>query len=148
MSSGSYRSKRLQRRKYRVSLRGKVYEVEVEDGQAVLLSEYEADAPAGTAASGASSAAGNEPDASEDAANTARRTHGRGAHEVKAPMPGNIVDVKVKTGDHVKNGQVLMILESMKMENDIISTVEGTVRDLPVSKGSAVSTGDLLAAIS
>ena len=134
--------------KYRVTLRGKVYEVEVEDGQAVLLSEYEAAAPAGVKTDAAADASEDRTDASAADEKTARKTVGRGAHAVKAPMPGNIVDVKVKVGDHVKNGQVLMILESMKMENDIVSAADGTVTELLVSKGSVVSTGDMMAAIS
>ena len=62
-------------------------------------------------------------------------------------MPGTINDVRVKTGDSVKKGQVLLILEAMKMENEIISNSDGTVKSVNVSKGASVSAGDVLITI-
>ena len=107
--------------KYKVTLNQKVYEVEVEAGKAVLLDEYEACAPAPAAAPAAPAGAA-------------------GAVAVKAPMPGNILDVKVSAGASVKAGDVLVILEAMKMENEILAPQDGTVAQVIVSKGSTVET--------
>ena len=62
-------------------------------------------------------------------------------------MPGNILSVNVKNGDAVKKGDILMILEAMKMENEILAPADGTVTSLSVQKGSTVETGTLLCAI-
>lgn len=66
---------------------------------------------------------------------------------VKAPMPGTINDVKVIQGQSVKSGQVLLILEAMKMENEIMSPKDGIVKSVYTSKGSSVNTGDVLIVI-
>lgn len=70
-----------------------------------------------------------------------------GGTSVKAPMPGNILDVKVNVGDTVSEGQVLMVLEAMKMENDIVAPKAGTVASVNVKKGDSVNRDDLLASI-
>jgi biotin carboxyl carrier protein len=62
-------------------------------------------------------------------------------------MPGTILDVIVKPGDAVKEDQVLLILEAMKMENEIVSTVTGTVESIAVTKGASVNSGDVLISI-
>ena len=67
-----------------------------------------------------------------------------GAVTVKAPMPGNILDVKVAAGASVKAGDVLVILEAMKMENEIVAPQDGTVASINVNKGDTVSSGDVL----
>ena len=67
-----------------------------------------------------------------------------GAVEVKAPMPGNILDVKVAVGASVKAGDVLVILEAMKMENEIVAPQDGTVASVNVNKGDTVNSGDTL----
>ena len=67
-----------------------------------------------------------------------------GAVTVKAPMPGNILDVKVKAGDSVKAGDTLLILEAMKMENEILAPQDGTVASVNVNKGDTVNSGDVL----
>ena len=67
-----------------------------------------------------------------------------GAVTVKAPMPGNILDVKVKAGASVKAGDVLVILEAMKMENEILAPQDGTVASVNVNKGDTVNSGDVL----
>lgn len=67
-----------------------------------------------------------------------------GSVVVSAPMPGNILDVKVKPGDSVKAGDVLMILEAMKMENEISAPQDGTVAGVNVRKGDTVNSGDTL----
>ena len=67
-----------------------------------------------------------------------------GGEPVKAPMPGNILDVKVKVGDTVKAGTVLCVLEAMKMENEIPAPKDGKVAQVVVTKGATVGAGDTL----
>ena len=111
--------------KYKVTLNNRVYEVEVEAGQAMLLDEYEAAAPAAPAAPVVTGA--GEP--------------------VTAPMPGTILKVNVTQGQAVKAGTVLCILEAMKMENEIMTSKDGTVTQILVSKGATVDTGAPLVVI-
>lgn len=130
--------------KYKVTLNGKTYEVEVEQGKAVLLDEYEAlaPAPAAPAAAPAASAAAPAP-----AAAPAAPVNLAAGETVTAPMPGNILRVDVAQGDTVKSGQVLVILEAMKMENEIVAPKDGTVAQVVTSKGSVVDTGSPLIVI-
>ncbi len=121
--------------KYKVTLNGRTYEVEVENGKAMLLSEYEAVAPAPVAAAPAVAAPAAAP-----AAPAAPAVTGAG-EAVNAPMPGNILKVNVNVGDKVKAGTVLVVLEAMKMENEIMAPKDGTVTQVLVSKGSTVDTG-------
>ena len=127
--------------KYKVTLNGRTYEVEVEAGKAMLLSEYEAIAPAPAAAAPAAA-----PAAAAPAAPAAPVVTGAG-EAVSAPMPGNILKVNVKAGDAVKSGTVLVVLEAMKMENEIMAPKDGTVTQVLVSKGSTVDTGAPLVVI-
>ena len=130
--------------KYKVTLNGRTYEVEVEAGKAMLLSEYEAVAPAAPAA--AAPAAAPAAAAAAPAAPAAPVVTGAG-EAVNAPMPGNILKVNVKAGDAVKSGTVLVVLEAMKMENEIMAPKDGTVTQVLVSKGSTVDTGAPLVVI-
>ena len=130
--------------KYKVTLNGRTYEVEVEAGKAMLLSEYEAVAPAAPAA--AAPAAAPAPAAAAPAAPAAPAVTGSG-EAVNAPMPGNILKVNVNVGDAVKSGAVLVVLEAMKMENEIMAPKDGTVTQVLVSKGSTVDTGAALVVI-
>lgn len=66
---------------------------------------------------------------------------------ITAPMPGSVLDVKVNLGDKVSVGDVVMLLEAMKMEIEVTSTVNGTVKAITVSKGSSVNTGDVLVTV-
>ena len=66
---------------------------------------------------------------------------------MKAPMPGTIVDVKVNVGDSVERAQVVIIMEAMKMENEIVAPVAGTVQAIRVKKGDSVNVGDVMAVI-
>ena len=70
-----------------------------------------------------------------------------GAKTIDAPMPGVIIDVNVNTGDTVKRGDILLILEAMKMENEIVSPVDGKITSVNVSKGASVNAGDVLLSI-
>ena len=124
--------------KYKVTLNGRTYEVEVEAGKAMLLDEYEAIAPsAPVAAPVAAAPAAAAP--APAAAPAAPAVTGAG-DAVKAPMPGTILKVNVQNGQAVKEGDVLVVLEAMKMENEILAPKAGTITQVLVSKGSTVDT--------
>ncbi len=126
--------------KYKVTLNNRVYEVEVEMGQAMLIDEYDAVAPAAPAAPIAVPAAPAAPAAVPAAALASGEV-------VKAPMPGNILKINVAPGQKVEEGDVLIVLEAMKMENEIVATKSGTVAQVAVSKGAVVETGAPLVVI-
>ena len=130
--------------KYKVTLNGRTYEVEVEAAEAMLLSEYEAIAPAPAAA--APVAAPVAAPAAAPVAAAAPAVTGAG-EAVNAPMPGTILKVNVSQGQAVKEGDVLCVLEAMKMENEIMAPKAGTVTQVVVAKGSSVNTGDALVVI-
>lgn len=131
--------------KYKVTLNGKTYEVEVEQGKAVLLDEYEALAPAPVAAAVPAAAPAAAPVAAPAA--SAAPVNLEAGEAVNAPMPGNILRIDVAKGDTVKAGQVLVILEAMKMENEIVAPKDGTVAQVVTSKGAVVDTGSPLIVI-
>ena len=116
-----------------VTVNGVAYNVTVEEGTgAAAASAPVAAAPTAAPAPAAAPAA---PAAPAGAA---------GSVTVTAPMPGNILDVKVKAGDSVKAGDTLLILEAMKMENEISAPQDGTIASVNVRKGDVVNSGDLL----
>ena len=118
-------------KKYRVNVNGTVYEVELEEMTGAPS------APAAPAAAPAAPAA----------APAAPAAPAAGGEKVTSPMPGTILSVNVAAGDAVKRGQVLMILEAMKMENEIMCPCDGTVASVSVTKGAAVESGTLLCTI-
>lgn len=118
--------------KYKVTLNNRVYEVEVEMGQAMLIDEYDAVAPAAPAPAAP---------AVVSAASAAPAAALASGEVVKSPMPGNILKINVAPGQKVEEGDVLMVLEAMKMENEIVATKSGTVAQIAVSKGAVVETG-------
>ena len=125
--------------KYKVTLEGRTYEVEVVAGKAMCVAEYEAFVPAAPAPVAAPAAA---PVAAAPAAAPAAPAAAAVAGEaVTAPMPGNILKVNVTAGQAVKEGDLLLVLEAMKMENEIFAPCNGTVAQVLVSKGSTVDTG-------
>lgn len=118
-------------KKYRVNVNGTTYEVEVEEISGASAAAAAA-APAAPAAAPAAPAASAAP---------------AGGEQILSPMPGNILDVRVNAGDAVKAGQVLMILEAMKMENEIMAPHDGKVASVSVKKGDTVEPDTLLCVI-
>ena len=108
---------------YKVVVNGTAYEVSVEEISAADVKATPAAAPAPVAAAPA------------------------GGEKVEAPMPGTILDVKVAQGQAVKKGELVAILEAMKMENEIFAPVDGTIASVNVTKGTAVDNGTLLCVI-
>ena len=118
--------------KYKVTLNNRTYEVEVEAGRAMLIDEYEAYAPAPIAPAAPAAAA---PAAAAPAVSVAA------GEVVKSPMPGNILKINVSLGQKVNEGDALLILEAMKMENEVVAPKSGTIAQIIVSKGAVVETG-------
>ena len=77
----------------------------------------------------------------------AAKSAGAGSIKVASPMPGKILDVKANVGDAVKKGQVILILEAMKMENEVVAPEDGTVASIDVASGATVEAGDTLATL-
>jgi len=128
--------------KYIVTINNKKYEVEVERGKANIISTT--DLPAQTVQPAAAAPTQTVPSPSPSPSAVQQNVSGQ---PVKAPMPGTILDVNVNQGAAVKKGDVLFILEAMKMENEITAPVDGVVAQISTSRGSSVNTGDLLAVL-
>ena len=131
--------------KYKVTLNNRTYEVEVEQGEAMLVDEYEAFAPAPAAPVAAAPVAA-APAAAAPAPAPAAAALAAG-EVVKSPMPGNILKINVSQGQAVKEGDVLIVLEAMKMENEITAPKAGSIAQIAVSKGQVVETGSPLVVI-
>ena len=128
--------------KYKITLKGRTYEVVVEHGEAMVLAEYEAQAPVPPAAAAAPAA----PAAAPAAPAPAPAAVSAGT-KVDSPLPGNVLNVKVSVGQAVKEGDVLVIIEAMKMENEIAAPCDGVVKQIVADKGAVVATGDTLLVI-
>ena len=125
---------------YTITVNGNVYEVTVEEGFTGAASAPKAAAP--KAAPAAAPKAAPAP-----AAAPAAQAGAAGAVAVTAPMPGKILGVKASAGQAVKRGQVLLILEAMKMENEIVAPQDGTVASINVAVGDSVEPGATLATL-
>lgn len=128
-------------KKFKITVNGKAYEVEVEEmGGTPVAAPAPAPAapapapaaPAAPASTPAPAVGGPIPD---------------GAITVKAPMPGKISALKAEAGKAVKRGDIILVLEAMKMQNDITATADGTLHEIRVNPGDNVKTGDVLAVI-
>ena len=123
---------------YTITVNGNVYEVTVEEGFTGAASAPKAAAPAPKAAPAA---------APKAAPQAAPAPAAAGSVAVTAPMPGKILGVKASAGQAVKRGQVLLILEAMKMENEIVAPQDGTVATINVAVGDSVEPGATLATL-
>ena len=126
---------------YTITVNGTPYNVTVEEGTGAAPAPVAAPTPA--AAPAPAPAAAPAPEAAPAPAPAAPQG-AAGSVAVDAPMPGNIIEVKVATGAAVKSGDVLIILEAMKMENDIVAPQDGTIATINVAKGDTVDAGQTL----
>ena len=126
---------------YTITVNGTPYNVTVEDANGSAAPVAAAPSPAAAPASAPASAPAPAPAAAPAAPAAA------GSVSVDAPMPGNILDIKVSNGASVKAGDVLLILEAMKMENEIVAPQDGTVASVNVNKGDTVEAGQTLVSL-
>ena len=124
-------------KKFNITVNGKSYEVDVEEIGGV---------PTAPVAPRAASAA-PAPKAATKSAPKAAKAPVAGGSQVSAPMPGTIFDIKVNEGDTVAAGDVVLVLEAMKMENEITSPVDGTIAQILVKTGESVNGGDVMIVI-
>lgn len=136
-------------KKFKVTVEGKVYLVEVEE-----VSSGGTSTPQQTQPQAAANQANPSPVATKPAAKSAASEKPApaptvdGGFTVKAPMPGSVLDVKVSVGDQAAEGDVLVVLEAMKMENELTAPQAGTVKQVLVKKGGTVNSGDPLIILS
>lgn len=135
-------------RKFNITVNGATYQVEIEEVGAFAAPAPQAvpqvaaaPAPQATPVQAAAPAPAPAPAPVTPAAPVA------GGQQIKCPMPGTILDIPVAQGASVKKGDILMILEAMKMENEILSPADGVVAQIAVQRGASVNSGDLLAVI-
>lgn len=124
--------------KFKVTLNGKTYEVEAEKGAPMPETVYTAPAAAPAPAAEAPAAAAPAPAPAPAAVS---------GTVVSSPLPGNVLAIEVNPGEAVKAGQVLVLIEAMKMENEIVAPCDGVVKQILVNKGAVVATGDKLLVI-
>lgn len=133
---------------FMIKVNGIAYEVEVEETSGLTSTAAAVPAAPAAAAAVAAVPAAAAPAAAVPAAAAAHSTAvPAGAHLIKAPMPGTILSVSVSVGDTVKKGQVLCILEAMKMENEIVAPQDGVVAGIHTSKSSSVNAGSPLVSL-
>lgn len=126
--------------KFKVTLNGKTYEVEAEKGAPMPETVYTAPAAAPAPAVEAPAAAAPAPAPAAAPAAVSGTV-------VSSPLPGNVLAIEVNPGEAVKAGQVLVLIEAMKMENEIVAPCDGVVKQILVNKGAVVATGDKLLVI-
>ena len=131
-------------KKYLITVNGNQYEVEVEEVRDNSVSAPVAHAEPAQRSAAPAAAPAPAPSARPAAVSNAVPA---GASKITAPMPGTILKVNVNTGDAVKKGQVLLILEAMKMENEIVAATDGKISSVNVAKGSSVNAGDVLVSL-
>jgi biotin carboxyl carrier protein len=134
-------------KKFLIKVNGNQYEVEVDEIRDGSVPAYVPAAPA-VSAPQAAPAQAQAPAPAQPAPEKKPAANGKvGKVKVNAPMPGTIIKVVASVGDKVKRGQVLVILEAMKMENEIVAPSDGEVASINVVSGASVNAGDLLASI-
>lgn len=135
-------------KKFVIKVNGVAYDVEVEENATGSASVPAASVPAAPAAAApAAPAAAPAPAAKAAPKAAAPAAAPAGSETVKAPMPGTILNVNVAVGDSVKKGQILCVLEAMKMENEIVAPRDGQVAAIQASKGASVNAGDPLVSL-
>ena len=122
-------------KRYSITVNGNTYDVIVEEADATGITSAPVAAPVAT------------PVAAPKAAAKPAAQGAQGANKVTAPMPGTILNVKVSAGQQVKKGDVICVLEAMKMENDIPAPQDGVVASINIQKGASVNAGDVLASL-
>lgn len=129
-------------KRFNITVNGNAYDVQVEE----LGVSAPAAAPAATPVAAPAPAAAPTPAAAAaaPAPAAAPAAAAAGTESLNSPMPGNILDIKVKAGDQVTKGQVLLILEAMKMENEIMAPHDAVIAGVHVNKGDSVDSGKLL----
>ena len=133
--------------KYTATLNGKQYEVELERIDAYEPMPRYGEAPAAAPAAPAAPAPAPAPAAPAPAPAAPAAAPAAGATTVEAPMPGKILNIKVSEGQAVKFGEVVVIMEAMKMETEIVAPADGTVSKILVKAGDSVDTGAALVAL-
>lgn len=123
---------------YTITVNGTAYDVTVEEGSGSGVPAAQPAAASKKASTAQSAVAKSAP---------AQSAGGQGATKVNAPMPGKILSVKASVGQAVKKGDVLMILEAMKMENEVVAPSDGTIASIDVTEGSSVEAGAVLATL-
>lgn len=131
-------------KKYRISVNGQSYEVEVEELGVETAQKVPAPTPA-PKVEAPQAQSQKAPTPAPAPAPAPKKTAPSGKVSITAPMPGTILSIKVKPGANVSKGDVVMILEAMKMENEILAPEDGVISSIEVSEGASVNTGDLLA---
>ncbi|NOZ92904.1 biotin/lipoyl-binding protein [bacterium 3DAC] len=131
---------------YKVKVNGKVYEVEIEEvgGTPVVTSTQRVQTSTSTSASTPAPAPAPTPAQTQTSTSAPTQPSAGGDSIVKAPIPGKVLSIKVKEGDHVEYGQTLLIFEAMKMENEVKAPKAGVVKKIYVSEGANFNTGDPL----
>jgi len=124
--------------KYRITINKKLYEVEVEQGEAIMVSVSDAAVNASTPSVVTAA----------PAAHRAAPVSVGDGELISSPLPGSIIEINVVAGQNVKQGQPLIIIEAMKMENEVVAPRDGVIRQIISSKGASVKTGDPLMTLS